>query len=314
MEVAVLKPSVGSFTPTAGNFRPVCGRTAGAIGAFSLSLSFWQNTFPIEGAEGAKMREALPSFTAVAPYYDHLMRVVPYRQWAEFVLRKAAELGIKGGRALDLACGTGNFSYLLAEAGFEVLGVDLSEPMVREARRKEAEFGGRLRFLVGDVRALPVREGAFDLATSVFDSLNYLLSEEDLRRAILEAGRALRPGGVLVFDLNTEYALSGGFFDQSNLGSNDWLHFEWRSCYDRRSKICTVRMKFWVDIGGVVREFTEVHRQRAHSEGEIVRAAEEAGLEVAGVFDNYTEKKASIFTDRAVWVMISRRKAGERGG
>ena len=259
------------------------------------------------------MGRPLPSFTAIAPFYDHLMRVVPYERWADFVLRKAAELGVRGGRALDLACGTGNFSALLAEAGFEVLGVDLSEPMVREARRKEEKFGGRLRFVVGDVRALPVGEGEFDLATSVFDSLNYILTEEGLAQCLRETARALRPGGVFIFDLNTELALSSRLFDQSNLGADDWLHFEWRSCYDRRSRLCTVTMRFWVEADGKVEEFTEVHRQRAHSEGEVREAAEVAGFKVVGVFDNYTDRAANIFTDRAVWVLVFAPKR-RRGG
>ena len=248
--------------------------------------------------------QVLPSFTAIAPFYDHLMRVVPYERWAEFALRKARNLGVDGGRALDLACGTGNFSVLLVKAGFEVLGVDLSEHMVREAKKKAPEVDGGLDFVVGDVRALPLRGRLFDLVTCVYDSLNYLLTLEGLWACFREVGRALRRGGVFIFDLNTELALAGGFFDQNNFGADDWLHFEWRSRYDRRSRICTVTMKFWVNTEGSIKEFVEVHNQRAHSEGEVEEGLRLAGLKVVGVFDDYTEREANIFTDRAVWVAV----------
>lgn len=243
-------------------------------------------------------------FTAIVPYYDHLMRVVPYRNWAEFVVQKAKELGVREGRALDLASGTGNFSFLLAEAGFEVLGVDLSEPMVKEALRKAEGFGPRIKFVAGDMRALPFREGGFWLAACIFDSLNYLLSCQDLWLCLQEVGRALRRGGVFIFDLNTEFALSGGFFDQSNLGTDDWLQFEWKSNYDRRWKVCTVTMKFWVNKGERTWEFIEVHKQRAHSEEEVREGLRRAGLDVVGTFDNYSQREANIFTDRAVWVAL----------
>ncbi len=239
--------------------------------------------------------KAAQQFTLISPYYDHLMRVVPYEKWLSFVLERALEEGIGSGRVLDLACGTGNFTALLEREGFEVVGVDISFEMAKVASQKG------LKVAVQDARSLGLK-GPFDLVTCVYDSLNYLLSFEDLVKAMREVGRVLRKGGLFIFDLNTEFALKAGFFDQSNLRANDWLHFKWRSAYDKGSRLCVVRMDFWVEEGGRKRHFREIHVQRAHSHEEVEEALKAGGMEIVGVFDDYTTRKAHIFTDRAVYV------------
>ncbi|HXG24606.1 MAG TPA: class I SAM-dependent methyltransferase, partial [Chthonomonadales bacterium] len=79
------------------------------------------------------------AFTAIAPYYDVLMRDVPYRSWVRYVQRLLEVRGVWPHRVLDLACGTGNVAEVLAMLGYEVVGVDISEPMIAEARRKAAQ-------------------------------------------------------------------------------------------------------------------------------------------------------------------------------
>ncbi len=113
-------------------------------------------------------------------------------------LEKNAVLGLVGdraeGAALDLSCGTGNYALALAERGFRVVGVDVSEPMLRVARVKSAQANLDISWLRADASALPFRAGAFDLATIVLG----LEFTAEPGRVVGEVHRVLKPGGDLV--------------------------------------------------------------------------------------------------------------------
>ena len=101
------------------------------------------------------------------------------------------------GRILDVCCGTGYLAGLLVDRGYRLSGVDVSGPMIAYAR----EHVPSADFHVADVAAFR-SEQQFDAAVSTFDSLNHMLTAEDLRRVIEGVRRALEPGGLYVFDMN----------------------------------------------------------------------------------------------------------------
>jgi SAM-dependent methyltransferase len=106
--------------------------------------------------------------------------------------------GLAGRRLLDLACGTGRSFEPMLRRGYEVTACDVSPEMVRIARRRAPG----VPIAVADMRALP-DWGAFDLVTCLDDAVNYLADEADLDAAFAGVARALRPGGLFVFDLNS---------------------------------------------------------------------------------------------------------------
>jgi SAM-dependent methyltransferase len=143
-------------------------------------------------------------YSRFADYYDFL-------GWDEF--SKEAFRRLRGilrlipgptNTVLDLACGTGELAILLAERGYEVTGVDLSESMLKAAKRKRGRR--RIRFVRADIRRLSLgRE--FDLVCCFFDSLNHLTSKSDLLSALRTARWHLRPRGHFVFDMITSEGL-----------------------------------------------------------------------------------------------------------
>ncbi len=240
-----------------------------------------------------------PSFTAVAPYYDLLMRDVPYRLWVRYVKELLEENRLKPRRVLDLACGTGNVSEILAAEGLDVVGVDLSEPMIQEARRKALKQRLPIEYHVQDAAALDLPGSPFDLCFSLFDSLNYILDPAALHSAISRVYAHLRPGGMFIFDVNTLYALENGFFDQENTESNDRLRYVWRSEYDPESRICTVHMRFFLrGQNGVDEEFRETHLQYAYREDELRSMLEDAGFQEVQTYHAYTLHPVRPTTDR----------------
>jgi SAM-dependent methyltransferase len=146
-------------------------------------------------------------YTQLAHIYDWAGSL----EFAESIWRRDQELLKQhciqpSAKILDLACGTGNLSLLLAQAGYDVLGLDVAPAMLEEARRKQMEQDpqGRfkLRFVQDDMRYFLLNESV-DAILCHYDSLNHLSNESELRGAFAQAAQALKPGGLFLFDLNT---------------------------------------------------------------------------------------------------------------
>ncbi len=242
-------------------------------------------------------------FEAVAPYYDLLMQNIPYLWWMHYVETLLDYFDRPAQKVLDLCCGTGNLSELLAINGYEVVGVDRSAAMIAQAKRKAQENRSGVRYYVQDAAELELGE-TFDLIVSLFDSLNNITEPARFAEAMRRAYRHLNPHGVFIFDLNTEYAFVRKLFDQTQLDERAPLRYRWRSQYDKATRLCTVHMEFWVREGETERYFTEVHTQRAYSEQEVRTMLYEAGFPEVHLFDAYTLHPPERRSDRVFYVAL----------
>jgi ubiquinone/menaquinone biosynthesis C-methylase UbiE len=240
-------------------------------------------------------------FRAIAPHYDEVMSVVPYRQWVQYVRRLLKRYGWKPQRILDVATGTGTVAFLLAEMGHDVTGIDLSPEMISEAQRKADAFQakGQVAFRTLDATRLDYTE-EFDLAISLFDSLNYLLLTHDLRKAIAGVYQALKPGGAFIFDLNSEFALEKNLFSQDNFWDEDAaVKHLWTARFNKRTRVATIEMEFYLPDG---RTFREVHKERAHRHGDVLHFLEEAGFKVLDTYDGYNLLPPGKCSERIFYV------------
>ncbi|MEE9206834.1 MAG: class I SAM-dependent methyltransferase [Gemmatimonadota bacterium] len=131
---------------------------------------------------------------------ERYLELYPHRNEEEArrgvqTLLKLAEL-TSGARVLDLACGAGRHLRPLEQAGHAAFGLDLSWPLLAEARVRQP----KARLVRGDMRWLPFRSGAFEAVTSFFTSFGYFATPEEDRLVAGEIRRLLRPGGVFVLD------------------------------------------------------------------------------------------------------------------
>lgn len=130
-------------------------------------------------------------------YYHILYKHRDHREAQHFIDALVTRLALpQGARVLDLPCGKGRHSIYLAQKGFNVTGVDLSEQSIAHAKQFETD---RLRFFVHDMR-VPVRVNYFDAVLNLFTSIGYFEKDSDNAKAVSAAGKALRPGGTLVID------------------------------------------------------------------------------------------------------------------
>ncbi len=247
-------------------------------------------------------------FHAVAPYYDRLMRGIPYIWWFHYIEVLLEHVfdepeAFCPHTVLDLCCGTGNLTELFHLNGYEVVGVDISAPMIEQARHKAELKGYPIVYYVQDAAELELPR-IFDLVVSVFDSLNNILEPTRLAQCFQRVYRHLNTPGAFVFDLNTEYAFVHRMFDQSELRRTAPVRYRWRSHYDPSTRLCTVRMEFWVREGEQERYFVEMHQQRAYAEKEIRAMLQEAGFRKVHAFDAYTLDPPTRRSDRVFYVAV----------
>lgn len=236
-------------------------------------------------------------FTEIARYYDDLMAGVPYRLWVDYLEALLKRVDFRPHSILDAACGTGNVSEILSARGYEVVGADIAPGMIEAAKAKHS----KVEYFVADLAELDLGR-KFDLAISLFDSLNYITDPQRLAKAIERVGEHLVDGGYFIFDVNTIYALSNHFFDQANLATDRYPHYIWSSEFNHSTRICTVKMTFEVLDNGEPRQFKEVHIQRGHALEELTDMLIDAGFEVVETFHAYRFRKPTRRSDRVFFV------------
>jgi len=242
-------------------------------------------------------------FARIAPYYDLLMASVPYARWADYVsdLALLARRPLApGAHLLDLATGTGSVALEFARRGCDVTGLDLSEPMLEQARRKAEASGRRLEFLQADLTRF-VLPPEFDLAVCLYDSFNYLLTTTELKRAFANVREALKPSGLLIFDVNTIHALEAEMFTQAS-GPDAQVRYRWRSQYDRKTRLTEVRMRF--EIAATEETIEIAHRQRGHTDDEIRAALQQGGFGEINCYDGYRFQPPTPSSDRVFYLAL----------
>ncbi|MBB6170958.1 SAM-dependent methyltransferase [Nocardiopsis mwathae] len=143
----------------------------------------------------------LDTYEKIAGIYDAVTDVPGYPTWMKIFIDLIEGHGCAGKRLLDLGCGTGKSSVAFKDLGYEVTGVDISPAMIDIARGKKEMAD--IEFVVGDLRRLPGFPVSFDAATAAGEQFHYLADTAELRAALESVRGALRPGGLLVFELNT---------------------------------------------------------------------------------------------------------------
>jgi len=246
-------------------------------------------------------------FGAVAPHYDLLMQGVPYAAWILYLRQILSVWKVTPRTVLDLACGTGNVTELLQEEGYDVVGVDIAEDMIAQARNKAEEKGLTIPYYIQDAAELNVEKRRFDLCVSLFDSMNYILEPKRLQVAFERVYAHLNKEGLFIFDLNTDFALQNQFFDQDNINSTEPLKYDWRSTYYPKSNRCKIDMQFaYAQEDGEIVQFKEVHWQYAYSVQQIVEMLTAAGFSLYETYQAYTLRSPSATADRIFYVAKKR--------
>lgn len=218
----------------------------------------------------------MDAYHALAVSYDRLTNDVDYEATVVFYYEILNREGLSPRTAVDLACGTGSVSAILARKGLQVIGVDLSEEMLTVAQQKAEELENPPRFVCQSLQKLHLPR-AVDMAVCALDSLDYITDPADCAQAIRRVYKALNPGGIFVFDVNTPEklrAMDGQVF----LDEDDDVYCVWRGEFDEETNICSYGMDLFQRRGNLWERSFEEHREYAYSQEQLVGYLKAAGF------------------------------------
>ena len=222
------------------------------------------------------------AYKALAVSYDRLTNDVDYNATVDFYFEILKREGVTPRSAVDLACGTGSVTALLAQKGIPVTGVDLSEEMLTVAQQKAWELPVTPLFLRQDLAELYLPR-AVDLAVCALDSLDYITDPAQCARAIKRVYKILNPGGIFIFDVNTPEklrAMDGQVF----LDEDDDVYCVWRGEFDGDTNICSYGMDLFQRRGRLWQRSFEEHREYAYSRQQLEQYLRDAGFTHIAVY------------------------------
>lgn len=240
----------------------------------------------------------MEAYTDFAEVYDIFMDTTPYGEWCERTVRDLKKYGIKDGLVLDLGCGTGTLTELLSQAGYDMIGLDNAREMLNFALQKRDVSKSDILYLLQDMREFELY-GTVRAVVSLCDSLNYITEPEELLRVFKLVNTYLDPGGVFVFDFNTDYKYREEIGDCTIAENREDCSFIWENTYLEEERINEYEITVFVkEEDARYRKFQEVHYQRGYALSEIKMLLESAELFFLEAFDGeggtVTEKSSRI--------------------
>lgn len=241
----------------------------------------------------------MDAYTSFASVYDTFMDNIPYEEWAEYLIDFLKEYGIGDGLVLDLGCGTGNMTELLASAGYDMIGVDNAEEMLEIAMEKREESGHDILYLLQDMREFELY-GTVKAIVSICDSINYITEEEDLLEVFRLANNYLDPKGIFIFDFNTVYKYRDVLGNQTIAEDREDCSFIWDNYYYEDEQINEYELSLFIkdQDSDLYRKYQEMHYQKAYELDTIKGLVEESGLEYITAYDAFTRKQPTKESER----------------
>lgn len=268
----------------------------------------------------------MEAYTSFASVYDTFMDNVPYGEWGGYIYTLLCRYGVKSGIILDLGCGTGTMTEILAGYGYDMIGVDNSEDMLELAMEKRIASGHDILYLLQDMREFELY-GTVRAVVSVCDSVNYITEPEELAGVFRLVNNYLDPGGIFLFDFNTEYKYREVMGDCTIAEDRGPCSFIWDNCYYEEERINEYDLTLFIregtapgqnegaeeddteENGALYRKYTETHFQRGYTLEEIRELLSSAGLIFQAAYDMDTREAAGEKSER---VCVIARECGKQ--
>lgn len=250
----------------------------------------------------------MEAYTSFASVYDTFMDNIPYEEWAEYLSGLLAEYEVTDGIVLDLGCGTGTLTELMAARGFDMIGVDYSEEMLEIAMEKRAESGRDILYLLQDMREFELY-GTVRAVISICYSLNYITEEEELEEVFRLVNNYLDPEGVFIFDFNTVYKYREILGDQTIAESREDCSFIWDNYYYEEEQINEYELSLFLqEERNLYRKYVETHYQKGYELETIKSLLEKSGMKFVTAYDAFTRNPPTKESER---VYVIARESGK---
>ena len=245
----------------------------------------------------------MASYSDFAYCYDALTENADYAARCNKLCNLLAAHGVGEGILLDLACGTGTLTAMLANRGYDVIGVDASPDMLSVAQQKQMEQPFDAVFLCQRMEQLDLF-GTIDAAVCTLDSLNHITEESAFREALRRVALFMNDGGVFLFDVNTPYKHEHVLGDNTFVYDLDDVYCVWQNQYDPATGTTDVTLDLFCydEENDCYDRATESFSERAYSLDDIRRWLEEDRFEVLAVLDETGSRPLQDTDERALFV------------
>ncbi len=250
----------------------------------------------------------MDSYTSFAKVYDNFMDNIPYEEWSTYLLSILNEYNITNGLLLDLGCGTGTLTEIMASKGYDMIGVDNSYEMLDIAKEKSLDSNNDILYLLQDMREFELY-GTVSAIISVCDSINYITDSNDLLEVFRLVNNYLDPSGLFIFDFNTVHHYRDILADNTFAEDRENISFIWDNYYDEDTHINEYSLSLFIkEDHDMYHKFIEEHYQRGYTINEISELVNNSGLELLHVYDAFTRESA---TDESTRVYVIAREQGK---
>ena len=237
-----------------------------------------------------------------ASVYDVFMNNIDYDMWVNYICKIWQKENIKPELVAELGCGTGNITCRLSKLGYDMIGIDISEEMLSVAKEKAEENKCNILYLLQDMTEFELY-GTVDVILCVCDSINYLVDYDDLKKVFKLVNNYLNPGGLFIFDVNTEYKFKFILGNKTYSDCEDKAAYIWQNYYDSLNKINEYYVNFFVKKkSGLYERTEECHYERAYSVEEIKNAILYSGMDFVAAYDAFSFNEYNDKSQRICFV------------
>jgi SAM-dependent methyltransferase len=253
----------------------------------------------------------MEAYTSFARVYDTFMDNIPYEKWAKYIIGLLQEQHVDNGLVLDLGCGTGSLTQIMAKAGYDMIGIDNSEEMLQIAMEKKIDADLDILYLLQDMREFELY-GTVRAVISICDSMNYIMDEDDLLEVFKLVNNYLDPNGIFLFDLNTKYKYEQILGERVIAENRDDCSFIWDNYYYEEECINEYDLTLFIrEENDLYQKFHENHYQKAYELDTVKELLEKAGMELIGAYDAFTKNPPKADSERIYVIAREKGKTHE---
>ena len=286
----------------------------------------------------------MEAYTDFAKVYDIFMDDTPYEEWCDYLVElmekhrispRLTEASLKTGKdgiidedcdedvtkrnllqerntILDLGCGTGTLTELLARKGYDMIGIDNAQEMLQIAMDKRNRSGLDILYLLQDMRSFELY-GTVGAVVSICDSINYLLEDDDVVETFRQVNNYLFPKGLFIFDFNTVYKYEVVIGDTTIAENREQCSFIWDNYYHEEQQVNEYDLTVFVredEATDIYRRFQETHYQRGYCLEQMQDYLRQAGLVFVEAVDADTHGQVADTSER---IYVVARKGNNTG-
>lgn len=248
------------------------------------------------------------SYSALSEFYDELNAHVDYTRFADFYERIFRKFAIKPEIVLDLACGTGTLTEIMASRGYDMIGIDSSDTMLNIAQNKREKSGFDILYLNQDMSSFELY-GTVSAVICSLDSVNHMTDKRDVADCFFNCHMYLDYGGVFIFDVNTPYRLKNTLNGTAAVFETENVYCGVEHSYDAKCRRFYYDMTIFNKMSdGTYERKDDFVEERPYEIEELSELLYASGFDKVYVYDDFKMKKPKDNCERAVFVAVKEKE------